>query len=1071
MAKSTPAIHNNILFSYGEGQVSSIVVGSAQWFEWLDLETSMIFAFHSLDGSFTARKERIGNQRGGWYWKAYRKYQGTLYRAYLGKPEDLTSTRLNEIALSLANRVGGETKLAPPVAEIGSRSHSARFDETAVTPLLETKLHPPQLSARLVERPRLLHRLDSSFAHKLTLLLAPVGFGKTTLVNHWLARRSPSAAFPAVAWVSLDAGDNDPLRFWRYVVTACQTLLGQEQKEAGQAVALLTATLNPPFELPSIESALTHLLNSLAEPFSGGLLVLDDYHEITEPRIHETLAFFIDHLPKAAHVLVLSRSEPPLPLLRWRARGELCEIHVADLRFSSEETADFLQHALPITLSEAALSQLDTSLEGWVAGLHLLCLSLSGWRTSQAIEQALLSLGERASLSSPQRSLLDFFATEILERQPEPMQRFLLQTSVLTRLSGPLCDAVTGSANSATQLAAIERAGLFLEPLEGPGEWYRYHALFTEAMRREASHRMGEQALRDFSRRASLWYEQEGLLTEAIEAAWLSKDLERVAQLIEQLDLQNFYEPQTVMHWLERLPEAVLCAHPMLCLVYAIELRFPVELRFSQAASKDFELAPLSEAQRLRIESLLQMAGEGWLSAGMRPWLGAIWAFRVLSGLVGLEPFATLVDYARQALVYFPQEEKVDYRLQMWRSTCLLFIGIEDLRLGRIAEARQLLLQAVEDNVPPGNLYLASEIQAMLAKCYLVQGELQQAKKCFRQVMPVARKLADTEMMADILLELAWLSFEWNDLKGAEQQAREALELAHQLHPLRPELHDRAALQFALLQHVQGETRAALQQLNSLLSGPLSDWTPNSLGLFYRVRDWQGRLRIATGDWQAVQASLDTCDLDQENISLSERLGVQILQGRLLLAKGDARAALQQFSHLLPLAQEQLHQYAALEIQLLLALAHAACQQAQPAHYWLRQTLLQTASEGHIRLFLNEGKPMLALLRSLLKTLQHDTTLRSYVHMILSAASPGAGTARVAAPDSANLPPWSLTNQEQRVLRLLADGKSNQDIAQEMIVSVNTVKYHVKHLYEKLGVSNRQQASEAARYLKFSDLN
>jgi LuxR family maltose regulon positive regulatory protein len=667
--------------------------------------------------------------------------------------------------------------------------------------------------------------------------------------------------------------------------------------------------------------------------------------------------------------------------------------------------------------------------------------------------------------------LLDFFATEILERQPEPVQRFLLQTSVLTRLSGPLCDAVTGGANSATQLATIARAGLFLEPLAGPGDWYRYHALFSEAMRREASRRLGEQALRDFSRRASLWYEQENLLTEAIEAAWLSEDLERVARLIEQLDLQNFYEPQTVMHWLERLPEAVLCAHPMLCLVYAIELRFPVELRFSQAVSQDFELPSLSEAQRLRIESLLQMAEEGWLSAGMRFWLGAIRAFRVLSGLVGLEPFSTLVDYARQALVYFPQEEKIDYRLQMWRSTCLLFIGIDDLRLGHIAEARQLLLQAVEDNVPPGNLYLASEIQAMLGKCYLIQGELQQAKKCFRQVMPIARKLADTEMMADILLELAWLAFEWNDLKGAEQQAQEALALAHQLHPPRPELHDRAALQFALLRHVQGETSAALQQLNSLLSGPPSGWTPNSLGLFYRVRDWQGRLRIATGDWLTVQASLDTCDLDHENTSLTERLGVEILRGRLLLAKGDARAALQQFSHLLPLAQEQLHQYAALEIQLLLALAHAACQQDQPAHYWLRQTLLQTVNEGYIRLFLNEGKPVLALLRSLLKTLQHDTTLRSYVQMILTAASPGAGTAQVTAPGSANLPPLPLTNQEQRVLRLLADGKSNQDIAQEMIVSVNTVKYHVKHLYEKLGVSNRQQASKAAHYLKFSQLS
>jgi len=574
---------------------SEITSGDEVWTQWLATVSS--FAFEGRSGIHcTLRKERL--QRGDTYWYAYRSMCGRTKKRYLGRTADLSFARLEEVSALFVNE---EQHSQPPAfpaqneeQDIQHATSTAQHTEKdtrqtsvpSALPLLETKLHPPLLPVKLVKRTRLLEQLDASLTCKLTLLLAPAGSGKTTLVNQWLSIHLPNAkdkspTNPVLAWLSLDAGDNDPLRFWRYLMTACLKLLVPEQQTSGQAALALLSPLNPsPFEPPALDLALTQLLNALASSPFEGLLVLDDYHAISDSRVHETLALFIDYLPATIHVLLLSRSEPPLPLLHWRARGEVCELQTSDLRFSTQETAAFFHQALPLELSQTALSRLDTRLEGWAAGLRLLTLTLSKRRTPQAIEQALLSLG--APDESADRSLLDYFVSEILETQPEPMQRFLLQTSVLTRLCASLCAAVTRNEKSVAQLEAIEHAGLFLEALEGPGGWYRYHALFAAAMRHEAGRRLGEEALRELSLQASAWYEQEALLTEAIEAAFLARDMERVARLIERVHEQNFSEPQTMLRWLEQLPEAVVREHPMLCFLFATELRFPVKLWFAK---------------------------------------------------------------------------------------------------------------------------------------------------------------------------------------------------------------------------------------------------------------------------------------------------------------------------------------------------------------------------------------------------------------------------------------------------------------------------------------------------------
>ncbi|MGH2482642.1 MAG: hypothetical protein ACRDHW_23595, partial [Ktedonobacteraceae bacterium] len=338
----------------------------------------------------------------------------------------------------------------------------------------------------LVEREALHTRLDDGLEHRVTLLSAPAGSGKTTLVRSWMAARPD---LPPVAWVSLDAGDNDPVRFWRYVLTACasiQSALGQE------ALAILNRAQQPVFE-----SALTLFINELTQLECQALLVLEDYHTINEPRVHETLAFLLDYLPESLRVILITRGEPPLPLARWRAHGDLGELRAVDLRFSTQETHRFLQQAIPFALTPEILAHLAERTEGWVAGLRLLALAAQGRQEPQEIEHTL------ANFTGSHQHILRYLVADVLSTQPGDLQIFLLQTSLLNRLNASLCTAVTERADSARLLARLDQADLFLYPLDGAGQWYRYHALFAEAMQHEAHQRFSMETLHTLYDRAS----------------------------------------------------------------------------------------------------------------------------------------------------------------------------------------------------------------------------------------------------------------------------------------------------------------------------------------------------------------------------------------------------------------------------------------------------------------------------------------------------------------------------------------------------------------------------------------
>ncbi|MBO0783335.1 MAG: transcriptional regulator, partial [Ktedonobacteraceae bacterium] len=464
----------------GENTSYALREDDARWSAWLEEHRS--FAFQGKQGHLNLLKE--ARARGSEYWYAYRSQNRRTSKRYAGRTADITFSRLEELAGAFMREVESQ---APVPAE---------------EPLLEPKLHAPRLQAALVARERLFARMQSGLERKLTLLCAPAGSGKTTLAGQWLNERRTHAQMLPVAWIALDNGDNDPIRFWRYVITACQRF----HPGLGRALlAQLSAGLSLSFELPSLETVLTPLLNEMARVGCSGILILEDYHLITEARIHETLIFFLDYLPENMHVVVLTRSEPPFPLARWRARGELCEVLAADLRFSQEESASFFQQVQispAPTFSEEALRRLNERVEGWAAGLRLLALALQGSTREQEFESAL------ANFTGDQRSLQEYFVMEVLNAQPETLQNFLLRTSVISRLTGSLCDAVVERHGSARLLESVERAGLFLELLDGSGGWYRYHALFAEAMRVEARRRLGNDAMRLLYLRASQWYAQ-----------------------------------------------------------------------------------------------------------------------------------------------------------------------------------------------------------------------------------------------------------------------------------------------------------------------------------------------------------------------------------------------------------------------------------------------------------------------------------------------------------------------------------------------------------------------------------
>ncbi len=909
-----------------------------------------------------------------------------------------------------------------------SKIQTVPWDNLAGDELLRTKFTVPRLRTPLVERTLLIERLDQNLTRSVTLISAPAGFGKTTFIRSWIASHAEQQDLPPLAWVSLDDGDNDPMRFWRYTLTACQVFrheLGQE------ALALMNNSMRSSFE-----SALTLFINELSQFSDKGILVLEDYHVITSTWIHETLAFLVDYLPESLHLILITRGDPPLPLARWRAHHDLCEFRATDLRFSAEETKAFLEQAIAIPLAPETVSHLHERTEGWIAGLHLLVLALQGRQNRQEIEQIL------GTFTGSHQHILEYLVADVLSIQPPALQSFLLQTSILSRLNGSLCAAITERADSAALLAQLDRANLFLLPLDGTGQWYRYHALFAEAMQHEARQQLGEEKLQELFLKASHWYEKHQLIYEAIETALSAQAFTQVAALIEDMvDSSSFQnEYYSLRRWIEQLPTDLIATYPILCFTYAIALLF---------TSDRYALST-----KLLIEKPLSLAEHTWQTEQNTARLGEALTLRTMV-YWWQGDFTEAFQIARQAIELLTDESN------MWRGICLIYIGVAEFVNGHLDAARQATMEAHHLNETAQNTYAVRATVLMQTRICLAEGKLQQASELYRNLLDEAEKQQDFQDQSEALQGMGILAYEWNDLERAEQYIHQSQERSKRFPEDELIVHN--GLLLARIQHAHGQTEQALQQLSALAA-----YAQRRPHLLREIHTWQTKLALAAGDQVAAECWSDTIGQYSDPEVFLERMEHSLLIARLHIASGSSSEALHSLQAQLDEAQTHKFTPIILETLLLQTLAHAALKEIAQARQSLLQALTLARVEGYQRTFLDEGEALSAVLRTVLSDTR-DELLTEYVRSLLPTL-PGPSTqteTRRPQPSTTQhavlIEP--LSPQERRVLRLLAAGLSNPEIAQELVVSINTIKTQVQSIYHKLNVNSRHEARTAAQQL------
>lgn len=891
----------------------------------------------------------------------------------------------------------------------------------------------------MVLRPGLIQRLNDGLAAgcKLTLISASAGFGKTTLVSEWIAETKQP-----VAWLSLDEGDNDLARFLTYFIAALQTI-------AATTGAGAWAVLQSP-QLPASEAILTSLLNDINAISDRFVFVLDDYHVIDSKPVDQALTFLVEHLPPQMHLVIATREDPPLPLARLRARSQLTELRAADLRFTPGEAADFFNQTMGLqmmglNLSDADIAALEARTEGWIAGLQLAALSMQGHQDTASFIR---------SFTGSHRFVLDYLVGEVLQRQPERVRSFLLQTSILERLNGRLCNAVTNQDDGKSMLEALERGNLFVFPLDDQRQWYRYHHLFAEVLQTYLREEQPDQAPA-LHRRASVWFAQNDLPAEAIRHALAAKDFDQAADLIERvwLAMDISYQSAIWLGWVKALPDDLVRARPVVSFGYAWALLNGGELEASEARLRDAERWLEAGDPQVGQSSAGMVVVDEAEFRSLPAAIAAARAYRALA--LGDTPGTKM--YARQALALVREDDL----LRRTQATALL--GLAEYASGNLPAAEQELLKFRALMWQANDVANAIGITFILADIKLAQGRLREAVSDYQQSLQLADRRGVPAFLgaSDLYRGLSELLCEQGDLEGAAQYLLTARQLGEQS-SLTGWPH-RLCIAQARLQESQGDLAGALVLLEEAerqyVRNPLPDRSVAAL----KARTWvrQGRLAEALA-WVRAQNLSPDDDLSYsgefEHLTLARVLIAQFKTGG---ADGDLQAALGLLERLLQAAQAGRRNGSRIEILILQALVYQAQGDQPGALAALEHTLALAEPEGYVRIFVDEGEALRLLIETFSRGSAHP--LCGYADKLLAAFGQPETAPNLTALKSTLSQQKTgliepLSERELEVLRLLRSDLSGPEIAQQLIVSLNTLRTHTKNIFNKLGVNNRRAA-------------
>ncbi len=903
--------------------------------------------------------------------------------------------------------------------------------------LLETKLYVPRFRRGVVPRPRLSERLDRGTASKLVLVSAPAGFGKTTLLAEWLAA-GPAAPGDErlAAWLSLDRADNDPVSFWTYVIAALRTVASG----VGEAALALLQTPQP----PPIETVLTAALNELGAIAADVVLVLDDYHVVDAREVQDGMAFLLDHLPPRLHVVIVGRADPALPLARLRARGELVEIRAAELRFTPDETAAYLNGMMGLQLTARDVAVLEGRTEGWIAALQLAALSMQG-RDDVA--------GFIAGFAGDDRYVVDYLVEEVLQRLPDRVQSFLLQTSILGRLSGPVCDAVTGQGGGKATLEALDRGNLFLFPLDDRRRWYRYHQLFADVLHARLLDEQPGQ-VPDLHRRASAWYERSGEQPLAISHALAAEDFERAAGLVELAiaAMRKTRQEATVRRWLEALPDELVRGRPVLSVNFAGALLTTGEMEGVEERLRDAERcldapAALHEGPHAPPAEMAAAIEEEY-----RRLPAAIELYRAALAVARGDAPGT-VRHARRALDLSPEED------HLGRASASGFLGLASWGNGDLGAAHLAWSACVAGLRRAGFVSDILGCSIALADIRITQGRLGEAMRTYEQALQLVPEQGGPVLrgMADMHAGISEIYRERDDLPAATRHLLTSQELGE--HTGLPQHRYRLRVAMARVAEAEGNLAGALDLLDEADRLYVSDFFPNVRPVpALKARVWiaQGRLGDALG-WAREQGL--TADDDLSYLREFEHITL----ARVLLARHEGEdagravhEAAQLLARLLLAAEDGQRTGRVIEILVLRALAHQAVGEIPAALAALERAVTLAEPEGYVRVFVDEGQPMTSLLRAAAK----QGIRRDYARRLLAAVRAGEHDGPV---EQALIEP--LSERELDVLRLLGSELDGPAIARELMVSLNTMRTHTKSIYTKLAVTSRRAAVNRAAEL------